>query len=322
MKDNIIKIRISPADYSEKPLDSKIAFWRYINDQTGKKSNYPEKLEFTFKQNFTRELKRTLIGKFQSGLDDFEKNYYDNNSLFKDKYLYHRFFERSEIKDGVHFGEFISGIAKLQELKNNYFKDNIEYQRLLNKILLANQIEFKIDNITYASLGFNLLSEPFETTKSLFDNNFELFETFLSQYIPTAFLASLTLPVDVIEEFALDVTYNFPASFKKEFEYTGNKQDKDSVPPSNDKKPRSDWYKARWLWMISNFSLLPAVILAIFVFYYSFEKIETVFKIRQSNYQELRKDNELVIKSYQELIKLQQETYLKIIHESKKDSAR
>ena len=322
MKDNRIKIRISPSDYSEKPLNTKGAFWRYINEQTGRKSDNPEKLENTFRQNFPIKLKRLLISDLQSRLAEIEAIYYQNTQPFNEKYFYERLFEELVMKEGVHFEEFANKIAKLQELKHNYFKDNIEYQRLLNKISLANQIEFKIENITYASLGGDLLTAPFEAAKGIFDNNFELFEVFLNQYIPTAFLSSLSLPVDVIEEFALDVTLNFSDSFKKEFEAAGNKQEKDSSLPSTGNKPRSNWYKARWLWMISNFTLIPVVLLAIFVCYYTFEKIETVFKIRQDSYKEMRKDNELVIKSYQELIKLQQESYLKMIHESKRDSAR
>ncbi len=315
MKDQNIKIRIIPIERTEIALDSKSAFWRFVSERIEKESNYPEKLEYVFKRKFTRELKDDLTRKFRSELRDIERNYdIDLDRLYK---YSHRFFREPDKADRSYYDDYFSAISKLQELKNEYFKDNIEYQKLSNKVLLANQVEFGIQNITYSSLGLELSIEPFEKAIKLFDNNFELFRIFLDQYIPEAFLSSISgydgnLPVTAEIEFSKE--------FKNEFEKEIISRNATTSLKQNESNSSGKWEKAKWAWSLTNGTLVIPVILALIVFYVTFNKIDDIFKIRQENYKEIKIENDKMFKNYQELIQFQKTTYKDLIEEIKKDT--
>ena len=284
MKEHKIKIRIIPTDYSDKPLNSKKSFWSYVSHKTEKESNFPEKLEYTFKKKFARELKQKLKNKFQKELRDFENNYNINiHSPYLEEY-FHYLFRKGDIEEKYHFDDFVNGIAKLQELKNNYFKDNTEYQKLLNKNILATQIDFGVNNISYSSLGFDLNIEPFEKAIELFDNNFELFRIFLDQYIPETFLSSLSINNDNLP---ITTSIDFPQTFKDEFERPLSNEKTPDFNQKDKQKITNKWDKAKWIWSLTNGSLVVPVILALLILYITFNKIESVFKIRQENYKEI-----------------------------------
>jgi len=317
MKEHKLKIRIYPSEYLDRPLDSRASFWSYISKRTKNEDNNGERLEYVFRNKFARELKQDLKNKFQTELRDFERNYdIDVRSSYLDEF-YHRIFRSKERDEKFYFDDFINGIAKLQELKNNYFKNNKEYQRLLNKNILATQIDFGIENISYSSLGFDLSIEPFEKAIQVFDNNFELFRVFLDQYIPDSFLSSLSIDNDNLP---ISVRIDYPNSFVNEFEKPLRKKRFFHSNENNDPETTSKWDKAKWIWSLANGSLVVPVILALVILFVTFNKMESIFKIRQENYQEIRIENDKVLKNYQELIDLQKKTYLDIIRETKNDT--
>ncbi len=328
MKENKISIRIYPLDLSEsptsskisssydrqtsEPLDSRYAFWSYVSNAIDKESTYPERQEYTFRKNFAGNLKKSLQDKFRNELTIFEGQYnIDFNHPFLDEY-----FNRKD--ERFYFDEFINGVGKLQELKNNFFKDNKEYQALLNKIILATQIDFQIDNISYSSIGFDLSIEPFEKAIDLFDNNFEYFRIFLDQYIPKSFLSSLSVYDDRLP---LGVSINSTSEFKNDFEKTKDSENQSTEEQSATKdNTTTKWDKAKWLWSLTNGSLVVPVILALVILFVTFNKIESIFKIRQDNYKEIQIENEKILKNYQELIDLQNKTYNDLLKNVKNDT--
>jgi hypothetical protein len=260
MKEYKVRVRIVPTDVSDRELNSSNSFWRFISERIEKESNYPERLEYNFKKNFSRELKQKLRNKFQNELREFERNYaVDFRSPFLDEY-FHRYIRKSEKNERVYFDDFVNGLAKLQELKNNYLKDNKEYQELLTKNIIATQIEFGIGNIQYASLGFDLIVEPFEKAAQIFDNNYELFRIFLDQYIPESFLSSLSVYNDNLP---ISVSIDYPAEFRNEFERLNIDNTQMATSNGNRNKMNTKLDKAKWAWTLTNTSLVVPVILAL-----------------------------------------------------------
>lgn len=310
MKEQKIRIRIIPVERSEMPLDNKSAFWGFVSQRIEKESNYPEKLEYEFKKNFGHRLKVDLREKFRSELQYIERSY--NIDLDS-----HRFF-RGPIKEERGYNDdYFSSISKLQELKNEYFKDNVEYQKLSNKVLLSNQIDFGIENISYSSLGLDLSIEPIEKVIQLFDNNFDLFRIFLDQYIPESFLSSISASDDKLP---VTTSIEYSESFKSEFEKTTNIEKTIDNISQNKSVTSSKWEKAKWAWSLTNGTLVVPVILALIVFYVTFNKIDDIFKIRQENYKEIKIENDKMFQNYQELIQFQKTTYKDLIEEIKKDT--
>ena len=225
-----------------------------------------------------------------------------------DEYLHSRRFEKNE---RAYFDDIITGISNLQELKNEYFKNNIEYQRLLNKNLLATQIDFSIQNISYSSLGFDLSLEPIDKLVQLFDNNFELFRIFLDTYIAEDFLASLSYYSD--DNFPLSVFLDYPQSFKEEFNTkVFNTKSPDAYNSTNEQiKTKRD--KAKWAWSLANGSLFIPVILSLVILYIAISKIDKLNEIHQDNFNRIQTENDKLIDNYHRLIELQIKTYNDLI---------
>lgn len=317
MKEHKVKIRIVPANSSSNDLSTRSAFWEYISSQTKRESDSPERLEHTFKKGFTRDLKEALSKKFQDKLRDFKRyNDVDFRSLFWDEY-FHRFSKRIESDEKVYFDDFVNNIVKIQELQNNYFKDNSEYQDLLTKNILAAKVDFGIENIAYSSLGFDLNVEPFDKVAQLFDNNYELFRIFLDQYIPESFLSSLSIYDDSIP---ISVSIEYPQNFRSEFENRANINETTTLNNPNKNQPQSKWDKAKWTWILTNTSLVVPVILALVVFYVAFNKFESMEKLRQDNQKEINLERDNLIKNYQEIISFQKSSYQDLIKVIEKDT--
>ncbi|MCT8338568.1 hypothetical protein MG296_00750 [Flavobacteriaceae bacterium TK19130] len=317
MKEHKVKVRIVPTDISDRELNTRNSFWRFISERIEKENNYPERLEYNFKKNFARELKQSLRNKLQNELREVERNYsVDFRSSFLGEYFY-RFNKRSEKNESVYFDDFVNGLAKLQELKNSYIKDNIEYQELLTKNILATQIEFGIGNIRYASLGFDLIVEPFEKAAQIFDNNYELFRIFLDQYIPESFRSSLSIYND---NFPISISIDYPADFRNEFESRNIDNVQMAASNGNRNKMNSKLDKAKWAWTLTNTSLVVPVILALVVLYLTFNKFEIIEKNRQYTFKEINVERDKLLKNYQELINLQKESYQGLIEEIKSDT--
>jgi len=319
MKEHLLKIRIVPIQTDNEKLNSKFSFWKYISNRTDKESNVPENLEYTFKRNFAKKLKSDLKQKFRNELNDFEKNY---NIDFKSPYFdefFHFHFRKSEKLERGHFDDLVNGISKLQELKNDYLKDNKEYQRLLEKSLIASQIEFGVKNISYSSLGFDLSIEPFDKVVEVFDNNYELFRIFLDQYIPESFLSSIS---SYNNDLPIDVNINNSETLIKAFNKKTNDQDKNRIeqPVDNNRQQAGKWEKAKWFWSMANGSLVVPVILALLILYFAFNKIESINNIRQDNFEKIQIENNKVIENYNKLIEIQDKTYNDLFEKVKNDT--
>lgn len=319
MKEHLLKIRIIPLQTDNEKLNSKYSFWKYISNRTDKESNVPENLEYTFKRNFAKKLKSDLKQKFRNELNDFEKNYnIDLKSPYFDEF-FHFYFRKSEKLERGHFDDLVNGISKLQELKNDYLKDNKEYQRLLEKSLIVSQIEFGVKNISYSSLGFDLSIEPFDKVVEVFDNNYELFRIFLDQYIPESFLSSIS---SYNNNLPIDVNINNSETLINAFNKKTNNQDKNRIvqPADNNHQQSEKWEKAKWFWSMANGSLVVPVILALLILYFAFNKIESINNIRQDNFEKIQIENNKVIENYNKLIEIQDKTYNDLFEKAKKDT--
>lgn len=307
----MVKIRIIPVGL-EKDLNSKSLFWSYLS-KVAEKSNDPEKLEYFFRKQFAKELKENLRKKFQNELSRFEREY----GIYPDRFLDEFFFRGSEKDKRYQFDDFVNGITKLQELKNEFFKNNKEYQNLFAKSIIASLIDFQIDNISYSSLGFDLSTEPLEKAVELFDNNFEYFRIFLDQYISESFLSSFSIYYDRLP---IDVSINYSDDFKKEFEKTAKSkmQQVDNVNSVNEQNT-GKLEKAKWIWSLANGSLIVPVILALIILFVTFDKMDSIFKIRQDNYKEMQLENEKILENYKELMKFQKETYNSLVDKIKNE---
>ena len=274
MKAHKIKVKISVPIDTDQPnnnLDIKQSFWKYVLSKSKNDMNYLD-LENTFKKNFSNTVKDKLIRKFQSKL------HLINNE-----------------------------ITELKTLNNNNFQENKEYQDLQTKIILATQIEFGIENITYSSLEFDLIVEPIEKVAKLFDDNYELFRIFFEQFIiPDSFVSTLSIYDDLLP---IPVKIYPQDDFQREFER----------PKSNAQSNanHSKFQKAKWVWILANTSLVVPVIVALVIFNNKFENIE---KFRQKNYKEINIERDNLLKNYQELINFQKNSYQDLIKEIQKDT--
>lgn len=197
--------------------------------------------------------------------------------------------------------KFIYELNETQKFRYKYFKIKPEYKKLLYKIQLAKKLEVSIVDITYSSLLFDLLPAPIGTLIELFDGDCDILKVFLNNYIPQVFLESINIPQNEIEDFPINVDVDFsPALVDRFVEFSKTREN--SCHVGSNPQYTSSLNNARWLWRISNYSLIVPTLLIIFVYYHTFQKIETVFNIRQDNYREMRADNENILKSYQELI--------------------
>ncbi len=318
MKEHFIKIRIAPIEKTKESLNSKESFWRFISERTNKESNVSENLEYVFKRNFSKELKNNLKQKFRNELRDFERDYrIDFKSPYFDE-IFHHYFRRFEEQEKIHLDDFINSISKLQELKNDYFKDNKEYQKLLTKSLIASQIDFGVKNISYSSIGFDLSIEPFDKVLEVFDNNFELFRIFLDQYIPKSFISSISVYNDSLP---LNVNIEYSNSFKDSFNKKPNEsKNVETESRNNNQNPTGKWDKAKWVWSLANGSLVIPVILALLILYFAFNKIESVNNIRQDNFEKIQIENNKVIQNFHKLIEIQDKVYNSLIEIVKNDT--
>lgn len=303
MKHHKIHVRILPM---VNDINSKSTFWVYLCKLINKEVADPEILEKMFKSNFSKSLKDNLKKKLNFELNQIEEIY---NIEFYLKRYPERYVKNDE---GGKSTDFLSDIVKLQELKNSYFKENEEYQKLLKKRILASQIDFGIENIYYSSLGFDLIIEPFDKAAELFDNNYELLRTFFDQYVPESFLSSLAMPSNLS---IIPISINYPNEFKIDFENINKVKGYSNMDYSNSNFNQNKWDKARWAWTITNTSLVLPVILALFLLYFIYNKLEFIEKNRQEYYDDINLERDKLLNEYQKMIEFQRESYQELIFE-------
>ena len=307
-----IRVRISFDDNTQSNLNSKEKFWKYVSEKAKKNENVSKNLEYMFRRKFATNLKQALQQKTQFELIDSNRNYNVDEMRYWEDILHFRMKDESE---KIYINDFIAGISKLQELKNEYFKNNREYQELLNKNILAAQIYFDVENISYASLGFDLNVEPLDKIVKLFDNNFELFCIFLNSYIPQSFFHSIDiydneLPISV----SIDFTDKYRDCFYQRQTPSNNYSQTVSSEILNQASKRD---KAKWAWALANGSLLIPVILSLIILYIAFNKIEKLNELHAKQYEVIQSENDKMIQNYNRLLELQKDVYSDIIQKTK-----
>jgi|WetSurMetagenome_2_1015567.scaffolds.fasta_scaffold02226_7 hypothetical protein len=315
MKDTRIRVRIIPTlgDLPTSP-NPKEDFWFHISKSIHTETNNPEYLESKFRKDFPTQLKIDLKKKYINELREIESSYrVDFEPRYFDKMFFHYFEKEGKFR----IDDYMMGISRLQEIKNEYFKENKEYQDLLMKYLLSTQIEFGVQNIHYSSLGFDFQIEPIEKVIRLFDNNFELFSIFLNSYIPQSFQSSIT---DDTDSLPISISIDYPETLKTVF----NEKPKTIISSKRSEnaelvKP-DKWDKAKWIWSLANGSLLVPVLLSLLVLYIAFNKIEKVNEIREQNFKTIQAENNMIILNYMDLIKIQNVTFKDIIAINKTDT--
>jgi len=315
---NSIRIKIVLEKEVNQPLKTKELFWKQVFSDVELSKGAPLNLENKLKSKFGKTLTDRLSQKFRQSIRESESLYY---SHLKDVYFdepFHFLFHRKN-SDELDINEYLNSITKLQELKNEYFKNNVEYQNLLHKSIIASQIEFKIENIYYSSLSFNLITEQIDKVSEVFDNNFEYFKTFLDIYLPETFRQCISVYDD--DKLPLSISCEYPDAFKKQFEQKPNnhiiEQNKMNTTKQTERPEDDKMNKARWLWIISNLSLVVPVTLALIVIYVAFNKVERLSEETRTNFEKIQVANDSLINRYIKLVEYQEKTYKNLIEENK-----
>ncbi|TGM74772.1 hypothetical protein [Leptospira bouyouniensis] len=179
---------------------------------------------------------------------------------------------------------------KNENLLKNYFGLNLR-----NKFFEKRAIEFQstffinLESINYGSLILGLDFTPISSVLEFFNNNFELFESALKNYSIFAFSESVfpTVPMHknplLSENFT--VTIENSSEIKEIFKLSNKKYKKELNLASE---------KPKWLWIISNTSLIIPLGLSIYIILKSFYMFGQIEEFRAKNYNEF-------IKTYLEL---------------------
>lgn len=143
---------------------------------------------------------------------------------------------------------------------------SIVNQEAQRKAALAAGLVVRARILGYSSLDLGVSIEPIKNLVELFDGNFEYFSAFLSTYIPAAFQASLgSYGVyfgswdDVGAQ--LDFAIGNPAVIAADFT-SANRSHTDRT-----RAAQGAIDKARWLWILSNTSLVVPTVLAAWYLY-------------------------------------------------------
>lgn len=318
MSNNKVKIKIIINNH-ESETNSKERFWNVIDSNSILKSkgneNNPAILEYNFKKNFPKILKNKLRNEFQNGLKAFEEGYDSGLKNYINEFLS---YSQINNKNEGDFSDLFTGIARLQELKNEYFKDNYQYAELLNKNSLSSQVYFGIENITYSSISFDLSIEPIEKIINLFDNNFEYFYIFLNSYISDCFTGSLPTNNNKL-------LFSSSVEYSSEFKSMFDKKDEDTIEyPQQIKEihnTTTKLEKAKWVWSLTNGSLFFPVALSLGVLYIAFDNITNLADLHKQHYESIEKENANLIQSYNKLIEIQQKAYDDLIQKGKNDNS-
>jgi hypothetical protein len=138
-------------------------------------------------------------------------------------------------------------------------------------------IFFRLENLSYGSLAFELGVVGIEKLAAFFNGDFEVLEIFLETYIPRDFERSVALGSDFSTfQFEIDVAPEVRSAFAAapHWPRTTGKGDMTRHIPAQSPPSKSDEsLRARWLWVISNTSLVLPVLLAAGILYVAFMAI-------------------------------------------------
>ncbi|WP_343659813.1 hypothetical protein [Chryseobacterium sp.] len=164
------------------------------------------------------------------------------------------------------------------------------------KIAIASQIIFKVTNLKYGSLGFEIITEPIDKFLDIFDSNFDLMRMFFENYVPEAFIETVkeNYSPSKYDDLPLSFTYDFSEVLKNYPRTTRITVD------NNDRPDKID--RTKWLIGLFTSPMLFPFIIALIILYFTYQKLDTANKIYLEQNNLIQKQKEEVIKGYKDLI--------------------
>jgi len=288
---NIIRVKIEHVRHQENYSTPKETFWtpfqnafrksREENEDKERSYRSIESFESSLEKNFGNELSRSLIRYFRKGLDNIDRNYYDE------------FYRRQ-----YHKGNYP------EDFRNTLYQNDATYRDALNKSILASQILIKTIDISYGTLKLGIIIEPIDKFLDIFDNNFDLIRLFFESYVPPAFIQSIetighTSYWGLYNDLQLTYNYEFPENLKR------NQQQNQlflNKPTTIDESQSNKIDRTKWMTGLVTSPMLLPFILALLILYYYTQKLDSsnASFLEQSN--SILQQKEDVIKAYKELI--------------------
>ncbi len=301
--DNQLVIRVK-FDHSINPVKDNSYygdFWRGLSNYL-KREYSDQQYEQVFRREFPRNLKQRLIRKYDEELRSFEREFFGLQAL--DGPYFDKLFFRNKESERIEY--VLQEWNNLINTKVGLARENEAYNKLLQKRLLASQIEFGVQNISYSSLQFDLPIEPFNQLTELFDNNFDLLRIFLDQFMPAAFFE--TFGTYSYDEIPLSTDVHYPQGFREAFAASSVPVPVTPEAPKEKPKLTDRLLKAKWTWYLANGSLLIPFGISIWILLAALDKVEAIQDNQNKSLKPLIEYNNQLHQSYQELIELQQNT--------------
>lgn len=310
-----IKIFLTQNQENNNYENPKLKFWQPIIEAFGdsyKKTDYgnADKCENYIRQKFASKLKENILRDLDNQLRAYEHNIIDGDyfRLFEDL----RLFRKSERPDEQ--SEYIRALTTLieknGELRKSLYSENIEYQRLVSKRLIASQFAFAIKDVKYASLEFDLVLQPAQKVIDFCDNNFEYMQVFLGGFVAEIFREEFIFYDNSIQ---FDSSVFIDKTAYQNLTPSPITSNQNSNPGSQPKSDMSKLDKAKWYWTLANGSLLIPVLISIFLLYSYQSKLETIQSVSDKKVEGILQNQDKLIKQYQDASKRTEQIEIKLI---------
>ena len=209
-------------------------------------------------------------------------------------------------------GQFLDNFGlTLRELLIDHFhgawgldrEDSYYIAPPLEQVYHLGLVIFRPHIIAYGSLDFSVEIAGIDHLAKLFDGNFEIFASFLSGYLPQAFASSLQPWTLVPLEFEITPGRALRRSFKIHSE-SSTKDETSAESASFDAK-------ARWLWLITNGSLVVPVLLSLGVLYVAARGLSDDRALLSQRMESVAKSQDAVIADQSQRLQSLEETVIK-----------
>ncbi len=243
------------------------------------------------------EIKRRIIRHFDNEIQSIVSSLYPHDRFF-DRQIEKIFYERKDKElSEEQLIQILHRIRIEQASRSVSVSDNAEISKLIRKRIAASSLTFDIKNIRYGSLEFDLLAKPASSLLEICENNYELLEIFLSQFIFEAFK----------DEF---VDYSNPIQLETKVEVT-TKSIMGSLPSQisglttqnvNTQSMNTKSKLAQMIWVLSNTSLIVPFALSILIVMYYQYKIEKMQEIHDKRLELIFNRHDRLFNHYQDAI--------------------
>ncbi len=149
---------------------------------------------------------------------------------------------------------FFNAWGQHREFKNVHMTTEEAEQRKHLSLIF-----FELKDIKYGSLDFSVEIAGFNHLVKLFDGNFNLLEMFLNAYVPSAFSRSIEYWDLAPAEYQVAIPELMREAFHKVQSLPSGHAITDSFPLADQ--------RVRWIWMITNGSLVVPVVLSLAVLF-------------------------------------------------------